>query len=281
MGTYLPAATPLPGYAPIIEPLECGLRFLSMARLRLAECGATYGLRTEAHEVGIDILGGSAAVTVSGPTGTMEAGEVGQRASAFAGPPTMLYLPRSTTSQFTCLAAPLDAIIFKAIARRDGLPRLISAGEAGALSFGEANWQRTVYPCIGVEVDAERLMMGETHTPSGNWSSYPPHKHDTELPPESPSEEIYHFLIDPGFGFGLQALWDPGVAPERGSAVAHVVRDGDTMIIPRGYHPVVVAPGFRMITVWAYAGDRRAWGSWSTHPEYAQLLERSDPDTQG
>jgi 5-deoxy-glucuronate isomerase len=252
-----------------------------MAMLSLAEHGATYTFDTGPHEVGVDVLGGAMSVMARGPNGTFEHNEIGLRGTPFAGPPTMLYLPRSTSARFTCLAPPLDAIVFKALARRDSPPRLVRPSECEAQSFGRANWQRTVYPCIGIDVDADMLMMGETHTPSGNWSSYPPHKHDTEQPPESASEEIYHFRIDPEFGFGLQTLWDPTTASDRGGSIAHVVHDGDTVVIPRGYHPVVVAPGFRMITVWAYAGDRRSWGNWSTPPEYARLLEQFDLHREG
>ncbi len=272
MGSHLPAPPSQSGYTPITAAPQHNLRWLSLAKLRLHTNGETYTLETEHDEVGIDILGGQAAVSARGPSGPTEYTRVGQRPSPFAGIPTMLFLPRATTARITCETGPFEAVLFRAPARRDTLPRVIRPSDVRVQDFGQSNWQRSVYPSIGTEVDADRLLMGETHTPSGNWSSYPPHKHDSEQPPEHISEEIYHFLIDPDFGFGLQTLWDPSDTAG-GAPKAYVVRHGDSIVIPGGYHPVVTAPGFRMITVWAYAGDSRAWGAWSAEPGYARLLE--------
>jgi len=277
MGSHLPAPPRQPGYTPIAAAPQFELRWLGLAKLRLPVNGDTYTLEAGGNEVGIDILGGQAAVSARGPSGPTDYVQVGQRPSPFSGPPTMIYLPRATTARITCVSGPLEALLFQAPARRDTLPRVLRPGDVRAQDFGQSNWQRSVYPCIGSEVDADRLMMGETHTPSGNWSSYPPHKHDSEQPPEHVSEEIYHFLIDPPFGFGLQTLWAQPSRSEPPEQAAYAVHNGDSVIIPDGYHPVVVAPGFQMITVWAYAGDSRVWGAWAAEPEYARLLEQPDP----
>jgi 5-deoxy-glucuronate isomerase len=277
MGTHLPAALRNPGYTRIATAPQFGLRWLCLARLSLPTAGATWVLDTGPDEVGVDILGGLGTLTADGPSGRTEYASVGQRRDAFGGPPTMVYLPRSSTAHLTCVTAPLEAVVFRAQARRDTLPRLLQPDDVHPQTFGRSNWLRSVYPSIGTEVDADRLMMGETHTPSGNWSSYPPHKHDCERPPEHVSEEIYHFLLDPRFGFGLQTLWDPAAPAEGMNKAVFAVHDGESIIIPSGYHPVVAAPGFRMITVWAYAGDQRTWGAWSAEPEYANLLETSNP----
>jgi 5-deoxy-glucuronate isomerase len=273
MGSHLPAIPGQSGYTVIAAAPHHGLRWLGLARLRLPIAGESFALETGPDEVGIDILGGKMGVSARGPSGPAEYAHVGQRPSPFAAPPTMLYLPRATTALITCESAPLEAILFRAPSRRDTLPRVIRPEEVAAQEFGQSNWRRLVYPCVGADFDADRLMMGETHTPSGNWSSYPPHKHDTERPPEHVSEEIYYFLIDPEFGFGLQTLWDSPETPGIAAPKAYVVRHGDTIVIPSGYHPVVAAPGFRMITAWAYAGDTRAWGAWAAEPAYAELLD--------
>jgi len=279
MGTYLPALPKQAGLTPVCAAPQFGLRFLSLASLRLPTTGAVHTLDTGSDEVGLDLLAGVGAITARGPWGEVEYPEAGRRASAFAGPPSMVYLPRHSLAHITCHLAPLEALVVRAKSRRDGRPRLLQPEATEVLTFGHANWERSVFACIGPDVEADRLMMGETHTPSGNWSSYPPHKHDTNQPPERVSEEIYHFLIDPPFGFGLQTLWNPATPPKAPEQTAIVVHNGDSVIIPDGYHPVVVAPGFRMITVWACAGDRRAWGAWSAEPEYARLLEApSSPD---
>jgi 5-deoxy-glucuronate isomerase len=276
VGAHLPSPPRQPGCVPIAAPPEHGLRWLSLSRLSLRTAGASWDLDSGPDEVGIDILGGVGALAARGPSGQTEFAAMGQRGQPFEGPPTMVYLPRSTVARLTCLTPPLEAILFRVQARRDTLPRLLRPGDVPAEDFGRSNWSRSVYPCIGPEVDTDRLMMGETHSPSGSWSSYPPHKHDCERPPEHVSEEIYHFLINPPFGFGLQTMWTPPARNEEPEQTAYVVHNGDSVIIPSGYHPVVVAPGFRMITVWAYAGDLRVWGAWAAEPEFARLLDQSD-----
>jgi 5-deoxy-glucuronate isomerase len=221
----------------------------------------------------LDVLSGACTLTLEGEWGSVWYEKVGQRDSPFAGPPSMVYVPRDTDLTITCLASPLSAVVVRAPSRRDTAPVLINAGDVPFESFGRGNWQRDVYPCIGPNVDADRIMMGETHLPSGNWGSYPPHKHDQDKPPEMVSEEIYHFLINPPHGFGMQALWTaPGASQPINDA--YLLRNGDTVVIPCGYHPTVVAPGFRMITVWAYAGEARVWGSWAVDPTYVELLEK-------
>jgi 5-deoxy-glucuronate isomerase len=251
------------GLTQIVGPPQSDLRLLSMGRLHLSAPGATFSTHTAEQELVIDVLGGTGSVELIGPAGTISVDQVGQRETPSGGPPSMLYIPRRTAVSFTCLSAPLDAVVARAP---------INASEAPREDFGRDNWQRVVYPCIGLNVDANGILMGETHIPSGNWASYPPHKHDENTPSEMVSEEIYHFLIDPPHGFGMQYLWTaPG--DSRPIREAYPLHNGDTVAIPRGYHPTVVAPGFRMITVWAFAGERRAWGRWSAEPAFEKLLQ--------
>jgi 5-deoxy-glucuronate isomerase len=95
------------------------------------------------------------------------------------------------------------------------------------------------------------LLVGETFNPPGNWSSYPPHKHDGR-DGEPRLEEVYHYRIDPPQGFGHQTLYTSD-----GESVTHVVRDGDAVLLPYGYHPVAAAPGYRLYYLWALAGAER------------------------
>ena len=95
-------------------------------------------------------------------------------------------------------------------------------------------------------------MLGETINPPGNWSSYPPHKHDRHAPPEEVAlEEVYYYRFKPEGGFGVQLIYDDH--DER----AQVVRDGDVVAIPSGYHPVVAAPGYSLYYLWVMAGEGR------------------------
>jgi 5-deoxy-glucuronate isomerase len=100
----------------------------------------------------------------------------------------------------------------------------------------------------------QNLIVGETINPPGNWSSSPPHKHDVDdLPMESKLEEVYFYKLKPQQGFGLQRIYsDDGDLDE-----AYVIRDGDTVAFPRGYHPVVAAPGYQLYYLWVLAGEKR------------------------
>jgi 5-deoxy-glucuronate isomerase len=105
---------------------------------------------------------------------------------------------------------------------------------------------------LGPEHAAGRLLLGETINPPGAWSSYPPHKHDHEAPPEEVRlEEVYLFKVDPAGGFGVQVHYEAGVEE------AVVVRDDDVAVIRSGYHPVVGAPGYSLYYLWIMAGDGR------------------------
>jgi len=104
---------------------------------------------------------------------------------------------------------------------------------------------------------ADRLIAVEVLTPSGNWSSFPPHKHDERREGEVPLEEIYYFRIEGPAGFGIHRTYTTdGVIDE-----TVTVRDGDTFLIPRGFHgPCVAAPGHAMYYLNVMGGpDERAW----------------------
>jgi 5-deoxy-glucuronate isomerase len=119
-------------------------------------------------------------------------------------------------------------------------------------TVGEGNWRRSVRTILGPDDRAARLLVGETLNPPGNWSSYPPHKHDEHVPPEEVRlEEVYLFRVDPAGGFGVQMLYGNG--DER----TFRVHDGDVAVIRSGYHPVVAAPGYDLYYLWVLAGESR------------------------
>lgn len=123
----------------------------------------------------------------------------------------------------------------------------------------------------------ERIIVVEVLTPAGNWSSYPPHKHDEWGDDEVPLEEIYYFRIAGDKGFGLHRTYTTdGDIDETVS-----VEDGDVFLIPRGYHgPCVAAPGYDMYYLNVMAGPERAW-SYCTDPAHAwvaELFDTTEPD---
>ncbi len=110
-------------------------------------------------------------------------------------------------------------------------------------------------------LEADRLIACEVLTPAGNWSSWPPHKHDEEGPGQSVLEEIYYFEIQPGPGGPGLAYQRVYGTPERPADVLAEVRSGDVVLIPHGWHgPAMAAPGYHLYYLNVMAGPGpRAW----------------------
>ena len=179
----------------------------------------------------------------------------------------MFYLPPHSTFRTQADSESADLGLFSA-ASESTTPPAVLAGIT-TVAAGKANWQRTVYTALGEAFPAERLLAGETLNPPGNWSSYPPHKHDRRSPPsEVPMEEVYFFRIDPPQGFGF--IWTYTAEDDQnGFSNVFVVQDGDTVLLPKGYHPVVAAPGYKLHYTWVLAGEARRYGAWSDDPRHA------------
>jgi len=143
----------------------------------------------------------------------------------------------------------------------------VSADQIRVQQRGRENYYREVHDVFVDDASVKRLLVGETFNPPGNWSSYPPHKHDGK-DGEPRLEEVYHYRVDPVQGFGHQSVYTAD-----GESVTHLVKDGDAVLIPYGYHPVSAAPGYRLYYLWALAGEKRALAvhedpqhSWITAP---------------
>ncbi len=200
-------------------------------------------------EVCAVVLAGIVDASVSGTS----LGSIGGRADVFDGTGDAVYVP---PRQALTLAAASAALIAVAAAplegRAPGVARLIRSGEQRVAEAGAGNWSRTIRTVLGPNDDAGRLIVGETINPYGNWSSYPPHKHDRQAPPEEVAlEEVYFYRLRPPGGFAVQIVYDDG------EETARIVRDGDVIAIPSGYHPVVAAPGYELYYLWVMAGDGR------------------------
>ncbi len=172
------------------------------------------------------------------------------RTSVFDEPATALYLPPGVSLTITAYA-PLEAIIVTAPAEPGGLPVLVGADQIRVQRRGTGNYSREVHDILVDDPYAKRLLVGETFNPPGNWSSYPPHKHDGK-DGEPRLEEVYHYRVDPVQGFGHQSLYTAD-----GESVTHLVKDGDAVLIPYGYHPVSAPPGYQLYYLWALAGEQR------------------------
>jgi 5-deoxy-glucuronate isomerase len=194
---------------------------------------------------------------------------VGTRADVFSGPPVMVYVPPQCRYEVKALSGALDLGIFSAPSNAVAPPALLEGPKVVAREIGRGNWQRTVFSALAENVPAERLLAGETLNPPGNWSSYPPHKHDRPNPPqEAVLEEIYFFRVKPTQGYGFIWTYTAPDDPE-GFSTVFVVEDGDTVLLPKGYHPVVAAPGYELHYTWVLAGEERRYGAWADDPRHA------------
>jgi len=229
----------------------CGLRILDLA------AGEGETLSTDGSEYVVLSLNGSAEVTVDGHTYALAG-----RTSVFAGPSDVVYAPRDAELTVTSAAGGRFAL---ASARCDNrlepayLPRAdVPVEMRGA---GQSSRQVNNFGIPGV-LDADRIIACEVLTPGGNWSSWPPHKHDEEREGETALEEIYWFEVADGPngpGMGFQRVYGHDGAD---IDVTAEIRTGDAVLIPHGWHgPSIAAPGYDLyyLNVMAGPGAERAW----------------------
>lgn len=250
------------------------MKFLDFARAQLKN-GETHSGRTGGREYVLDIFSGTASISIETGKGEKQVYEnVGGRADVFSGPPAMVYVPVQSSFEIKAASDGVDIGIFSAPSGTATVPRLLQGSDVTLNHAGRDNWQREVYSALDLNTEAERLLAGETLNPSGNWSSYPPHKHDRKNPPnEAVLEEIYFFRVKPAQGFGFIWTYTAPDDPE-GFSTVFVVRDGDTVLLPKGYHPVVAAPGYQLHYTWVLAGEERRYGAWSDQPEHAWVKQQ-------
>ncbi len=235
------------GWHTVVSPQQGQTKQITFSLLRL-EAGSDYEGQVNGETVAV-LLSGFMDVEVDGKRWQ----SVGQRRDVFSGKAFALYLP--SHSRFRIRAHTFVELAFgSAPAPASGEPKLITPDQVKSRSVGLFNWRRDIDDIVDASFPARRLLVGETRNPPGNWSSYPPHKHEEENPPfETHMEEVYHFRIFPPTGFAIQMIYtDDGELNE-----AIIVKDGDTVVIPRGYHPVAAPPGYAVYYLWVLAGDRR------------------------
>ncbi len=262
------------GYTLIAAPGSSPLKWITFGRLVLNAEQRRYQTATGSSELVLDVFTGECAVTVRSAAGT-QTFAAGGRADAFAAGPSMVYIPAGYEYTVECPAGEAVLALFSAPAPQDGCqPALVRAEQNLVNEVGRDNWKRRVMTAVGENVAAQRLIVGETLNPPGNWSSAPPHKHDAHRPPqEGVMEEVYYFQVKPPQGFGFMRVYSAPDDPREPFDDAYVVEDGDTVLIPRGYHPVVAGPGYQLHYTWALAGEERRYGAWSDDPRHAWIKQ--------
>jgi 5-deoxy-glucuronate isomerase len=240
-----------------MKPLTTAGDETAHINLALADLAPGESLELEAD-------GETAAVVMSGvvdasTTDGLSLGRAGGRQSVFEAPGDTVYAPSGTGLRIEAAGdGPAQLAVASAAAQpsADAPPaRIIGPGDQRIAEVGEGNWSRTVRTILGPEHTAQRLLLGETINPPGNWSSYPPHRHDRANPPEEVDlEEVYLFRVDPPEGFGIQIRYElDGEREEE----AFLVRNDDIAVIRRGFHPVAAPSGYTLYYLWVMAGEGR------------------------
>jgi 5-deoxy-glucuronate isomerase len=257
------------GTAIEITRAQAGWRFVHFAVRQIAP-GRPWSSRTGQEECCLVLLAGQCRVIFDGREDTL-----GPRKSVFAAYPHAIYLPPRTAfrveaDQLTELADGRAAVS----KRRQLEARVIAPQDCGYEIRGGGNATRQIVDIMPPGFPADRLLVCEVFTPSGNWSSYPPHKHDVDRPPgEVKLEEIYYYRFDHPDAYGIQRLYD------RRSDRAVTVHHGDVTLIRSGYHPFVAAYGYNAYYLNVLAGTRRSMAA-SDDPRYAALRSWPAPDTR-
>jgi 5-deoxy-glucuronate isomerase len=243
-----------------VTPQTTAARHLHFGRIVLETSDSAVTFSTGDRETALICLSGQAivAVTVEGESVRYELGRY-----------DALYVPRDAELNITpgtegCDLAELAAPVAGRYPLQ--LVRFADVQNDPALHFntGGPAAERNLNILIGKNVQAGRIMAGVTFSRPGNWTSWPPHEHARML------EEAYLYIDMPAPGWGIQLVYNDPRDPE----LVAIVRDGDVVLMPQGYHPNVSAPGGTINFLWMMAaireGEDRQFGAVNVQPEYAQ-----------
>ena len=254
MSAHLRAGETATGpYALEITPERAGWGFSGLRVLAL-QAGGAHAFDTGEEELVVLPLEGACAVTVDGEAFGLEG-----RDGVFAALTDFVYAPRDARVEIASEAGGRFALPSARAANRLE-PRHVPADDVEVELRGAGQASRQINNFCGPDATiADRLIAVEALTPAGNWSSYPPHKHDEDVPGvETALEEIYYYEVARG-GFGFQRVYTSG--PGRAIDVTAEVRSGDAIVMPHGYHgPSMAAPGYDLYYLNVMAGPgERAW----------------------
>jgi 5-deoxy-glucuronate isomerase len=237
---------------------EAGWQFLNMAAIRMNR-GETYRGNVGPHEHVSVILGGRCSFR----TGAGNFLNIGRRPNVFSGMPWAVYLPRNTDFEIESLTDGLEIASCWVPTDQDHPARLITPQDSAIEIRGGANVTRQINGIIPPGFDCHRLVCVEVYTPSGNWSSYPPHKHDVHREDEQGNlleadlEEIYFYKIDNPGGYAYQRVYND----DRSIDAVMMAQNHDVVLVPEGYHPVVSAPGYTTYYLNFLAGSAQSLAS--------------------
>jgi 5-deoxy-glucuronate isomerase len=216
--------------------------------------------------------------------GEADFGRVGSRQTVFDQPPPPVILVEPGIG--VTLVAATTALVAVAAAPGGTIRRtaLVAPEDILIEHRGSGQTARRIHHLLPPDADAGRLIAYEVLTPGGNWSSYPPHKHDTEDPPrEAYLEEVYFYRFAKPQGFAVQRVY----TADRSLDESLSPGDGDIVLVPAGYHPVGAPAGYDCYYLNVMAGPNRAW-HFTVDPDHAWLMNwdpaapnAADEETRG
>ena len=241
----------------IVPGKTAAARHLHYGRVILDAGDPPVRIDTNDRETGFICLRGSATASVEGRSNTLERYDA-------------LYVPRDASVSIAAGATGCDlAEIAAPVTKRHPVQFVkfsdVQANTGLHFSAGGPSSKRDLNVLIGKNVEAGRIMAGVTFSEQGNWTSWPPHEHAAML------EEAYLYIDMPAPAFGIQLVYTNAREPE----LATIVREGDVVLMPQGYHPNVAAPGGSINFLWMMAAvredDDRQYGVVNVQPEFSNL----------
>lgn len=246
-----------------ITPALAGWEFITF-RVRQLAAGHTWHARADGQEVCLVLLSGRARVSWD----DRPAHILGPRRDVFDSYPHALYVPDGHAFRVESTER-CEIAECRAPSTRTLQPLVVRPEDCGFEIRGGGNATRQIVDILPPAFPADRLLICEVYTPSGNWSSYPPHKHDEDDPPrEVDLEETYYFRMRAPQGYAFQRLYTADGTSDDTYKVEH----HDLLLIREGYHPFVTAYGFDAYYLNVLAGTRRSMAA-SDDPRYAGLRE--------
>jgi 5-deoxy-glucuronate isomerase len=262
-----PTAPDAAGKVLDITPQSARWRYIGFSVVKRAR-GETFSGYDPLREICLVIISGAARVTVGG----VVFDHVGGRRSPFTdAAPGAVYVPMAAAFAVEALSE-LELAVCSAPGAAGHVPRLISNETMAVKVRGEGTNRRFVRNILPDDQPAHSLIVVEVITPSGHWSSYPPHKHDAASQGEETAlEETYYHRLEPPQGFAMQRVY----TDDRSLDEAVVVEDGDVVLVPRGYHPVVAPHGYELYYLNVMAGPERKW-IFRNDPQHEWMLAKNN-----
>jgi 5-deoxy-glucuronate isomerase len=246
-----------------ITPESAGWEYVGFQTYSL-KAGQELNQATINREACIVFLTGKGGVT----TRKAEWKQIGRRMNVFEKiPPYAVYVPADDFFSIQALTD-LNIAICWAPGKKSYEARLITPEQMSVETRGYGNLERQIHNILPDTEPADSLLVVEVFTPNGHWSSYPPHKHDRDqLPEESLLEETYYYQIQPEQGFAVQRVY----TDDESLNETLIVKNGDAVLVPRGYHPVSAPPGYEVYYLNVMAGPTRIW-KFQNDPKHSWIM---------